>query len=107
MRPKRRYIAFEVVGKASKGEVARAIDNSLHSATNFDRAALKLILYETRSRRGLLRCGHIQVGEVKAAMSSVKRIGSKKTAFTILGVSGTIKAAKRKFLAPSPKVGTF
>jgi len=103
MRPKRRYIAFEVVGKTCKGEVARAIDSSLCGAPDFDRAALRLVLYEICSGRGLLRCGHRQVGEIKSAMSSVKRIGDRKASFTILGVSGTIRAAKRKFLMFPPK----
>jgi len=97
MRPRRRYIAFEVAGRAGKGEVARAIDGSLRGVPNLDRAALKLILYEALSRQGLLRCSHKQVNEIKAAMSGVK-IGDKEVAFTILGVSGTIRAAKRKFL---------
>jgi len=102
MRPKRRYIAFEIAGKASKGEMARAIESSLRGDT--DKTMLKLVLYEARSKRGLLRCGHLQVLEVKAAMSGVKRIGGEKVSFTILGVSGTIRAAKRKFLSSSTKV---
>ena len=101
MRPKRRYIAFEVVGKASKNQIARAIESSLRDDRD---KIMKLILYEARSGRGLLRCGHLQVLEAKAAMSSIERIGGEKVSLGILGISGTIRAAKRKFLPSSTKV---
>jgi len=34
-------------------------------------------------------------------MTNIKKIGSKKASLVILGVSGTLKAAKRKFLGPA------
>ncbi len=101
MRRKRRYIAFEFIGGASKGDISWAINNVLHARKlEVDKKMLKLVLYDTDSRRGLLRCGHRRVNEVKAAMLSVKKIGGKEASFLILGVSGTIRAAKRKFLGP-------
>lgn len=101
MRPRRRYIAFEVVGaKLSRNEVTRAILNSLRGSSDFvDVGAVRLILYDAGSGRGLLRCGHKQVTQVKAAIEKLKRIGSGKVSLAILGVSGTIRAAKRKFLS--------
>ena len=101
MKPRRRYIAFEVEGsKAGGGELWRAIEHSLRvNSPKIDRTMLKLALYEKSSQRGLFRCGHKQVDEVKAAISSVGKIGGRKASLRIFGVSGTIKAAKRKFLA--------
>lgn len=103
MRQRRRYIAFELIGsEAGKGDIIRAISHSLltHDPA-FDRGVLKLVFHDVGSRRGLLRCGHKQVGELKAAMANIKKIGSKKASLVILGVSGTLKAAKRKFLGPA------
>jgi RNase P/RNase MRP subunit POP5 len=57
-----------------------------------------MIFFEAGSGRGLLRCEHKQVAQVKAAILKLKRAGSRNVAFNILGVSGTIRAAKRKFL---------
>jgi ribonuclease P/MRP protein subunit POP5 len=99
MRQKRRYIAFGVSGaKFSKGEVTRAITNSLRGLQDLDTNAMRMIFFEAGSGRGLLRCERKQVAQVKAAILKLKRIGSRNVAFSILGVSGTIRAAKRKFL---------
>jgi len=100
MRPKRRYIAFGVLGaKLSRSEVTRAILNSLRGSPDFvDVEIVRLIFYNVGSGRGLLRCGHKQVTQVRAAMAKLKRIGGKEVSFRVLGVSGTIRVAKRKFL---------
>ena len=103
MRQRRRYIAFELIGsEAGKDDIMRVICHSLYTHNPaFDRRMLKLVFHDIDSRRGLLRCGHRQVGELKAAMANVKKIGGGKTSLLILGVSGTIRAAKRKFLGPA------
>ena len=100
MRQKRRYIAFGVSGaKFSKGEVTRAVTNSLRSLQDLDTSTMRMIFFEVGSGRGILRCGHRQVAQVKAAILKLKRIGGRDVSFNILGVSGTIRAAKRKFLS--------
>ena len=100
MRQKRRYIAFGVSGaKFSKGEVTRAIANSLRSLQDLNTNAMRIIFFEAGSGRGLLRCEHKQVAQVKAAILKLKRIGGRNMTFSILGVSGTIRAARRKFLS--------
>ena len=105
MRRKRRYIAFELMGGASKMDISWTINQVLYAIKpEFDKTILKLVLYDMNSRRGLLRCNHRQVNEIKAAMLSIKEIDGKEASFVILGVSGTIKAAKRKFFARLNKV---
>jgi len=54
----------------------------------------RLIYFDLATSRGLVRCGHKQVDLIK------KKIRSDR--IRILGVSGTIRAAKRKFLSSSP-----
>ncbi len=100
MRQRRRYIAFELIGsEAGKGDIMRAICHYFYTHNPaFDRRMLKLVFHDVSSRRGLLRCGHKQVGELKAAMTSIKKIGGRKASLVILGVSGTVRAANRKFL---------
>jgi len=101
MRPRHRYVAFSVSGaKFSKGEATRAITNSLRSLQDLgDASAVRMIFFEAGSGRGLLRCEHKQVAQVKAAILKLKRIGDRGVSSSILGVSGTIRAAKRKFLS--------
>lgn len=102
MRLKRRYIAFELIGESSKKDISWTINHVLYARkVGVDKTMLKLVFYDTDSRRGLLRCGHRQVNEAKAEMLNVKKVGGKEASFVILGVSGTIKAAKRKFLEPT------
>ncbi len=107
MRFRRRYIAFEVEGgRVSRGELRKAIEHSLRvSYPKIDQTMLKLAFFEASSKRGLFRCGHMQVDDLKVAISSVGKMGGGKASLRVLGVSGTIKAAKRKFLTPSRAKG--
>ena len=98
MRKKRRYIAFETVENASTSDVLQTIGSLRATWPSAERYMLKLVLHNEHSRQGLLRCGHKQVEEIKALMTGVEKLGAKAVSFRTLGVSGTIKAAKRKFL---------
>lgn len=95
MRKKRRYIAFESIGGASASDVMLAVNSLRAGKPKPEQSMLKLVLYDPNSRKGLLRCGHMQVEETKAWMSNMS--------LRVLGVSGTIKAARRKFLVNSQK----
>jgi len=104
MRPRRRYIAFEIIGaEMRRNDVVKALDLTFRGVPDLElnKVLLKLVFYEVDSKRGLLRCGHKQVDGVKAIITG-KEIGDKKASFKVLGISGTIKAARRKFL-PSPQ----
>jgi RNase P/RNase MRP subunit POP5 len=107
MRPRRRYIAFEIIGaEMSRNDVIKALDLAFRGTPNLqpNQSLLKLVFYDAGSQRGLLRCGHKQVDEVRAAITGGE-IGEKKASFKVLGVSGTIKTAKRKFFALSHTKG--
>lgn len=96
MKPRRRYIAFEVDGEVGRAELWKAIDRELRKSPTLDRTLLELASYETGSRWGLMRCGHRQVGELMPLIPEVE-IGGRKISLKILGVSGTMKAARKKF----------
>jgi len=107
MRPRRRYIAFEIIGaEMRRNDVVKALDLTFRGVPDLElnKVLLKLVFYEVDSKRGLLRCGHKQVDEVKAIITG-KEIGDKKASFKVLGISGTIKAARRKFLPSSQAKG--
>jgi ribonuclease P/MRP protein subunit POP5 len=99
---RRRYIAFRVSGGRIDRERVVDILRSLLQQVSIDapEAEPKLILYDEASQRGLLRCGHRLLAQVKDKIGGVEGIDGKSAKFVILGVSGTIKAAKRKFLSP-------
>lgn len=103
MRPKRRYIAFEVVGtEMGKNAVIKTLELAFGKTTvsDFDKGLLKLVIYNPESKFGLLRCGHKEVEAIRAIITQ-DGIDDKISSFKIMGVSGTIKAARRKFLAHS------
>jgi ribonuclease P/MRP protein subunit POP5 len=100
MRMRRRYIAFEIQGdeRVSEEELIRGINSAVKPMNLSRQNSVRLIFYDTDSRRGLLRCGHLQVEEVKKVLEGTKELGGKKVKISILGVSGTIKKARKKFL---------
>jgi RNase P/RNase MRP subunit POP5 len=104
MRPKRRYIAFEVVGtQIGKYNVIESLNIRFDGNSGLEfKGLLKLVFYDPESKLGLLRCGHKEVEAVKTIISQAG-FTDKKPSFSVLGVSGTIKAARRKFLAHSSK----
>ena len=90
MRLRKRYIVFESTGKKSVSDVQKSL--IFLRREQVSKLGFRLVFYDERSQRGLVRCGHLDLEKVKEDMS---RSGN----FRILGVSGTIKGAKRKFLA--------
>lgn len=99
MKQKRRYMAFEVIGaEISENYLKKTfyrLSNSMRRLSADD-PMLKLVLYDAGSRRGLLRCSHKQVDVLK---SEIVKICGKEPVLKILGVSGTIRSGKRKFLS--------
>jgi RNase P/RNase MRP subunit POP5 len=86
------------MSEASVTDVLQAIKFLRSGMPKAEQSMLRLVLYDENSRRGLLRCSHEQVDEVKASISCGGETGTKMLSFRVLGVSGTIRAAKRKFL---------
>lgn len=103
LRSKKRYVGFEVYGERplTRDEVTRAI---WHEVLAFlgENATSELNLwvlgFDEKSQRGFLTCSHVRVGEIKALLSLIGAVNGKRAMFHVLGVSGTIKALKRKFL---------
>lgn len=105
LRTRKRYIVFKVIGerKLEFEEISNAIYGSLLEFAGELNTALARIwiirdLWQEEKQLGILRCLHTAVELVRASMLLIDRIGDSRVAFRILGVSGTIKGAKRKFL---------
>jgi ribonuclease P/MRP protein subunit POP5 len=99
MRQRHRYIAFEVVGAGvDRSDLVKVFNSLSNKVRHPGDPVPRLALYDVSSGRGLLKCGHMQVDALKSAMAGIDRIRSKMVTLKILGASGTIRAAKRKFL---------
>lgn len=100
-RMRKRYLAFKVVSEqpVSKGDVADAVWNAvlrLFGEYGASQANLALIEYDQEKSWGIIRCSHRAVEMVRASIASVTEINEKPVAIHVLGVSGTLKALRRK-----------
>jgi RNase P/RNase MRP subunit POP5 len=84
-RIKRRYIAFRIIdGYPTKNNLIRCIEFGLKGIK------LQIIEYDENTGQGIIRCGHKSVRDIIDFLNSVS--------ITVIGVSGTIKTLRRKFL---------
>ncbi len=105
MRSPKRYIVFEVVSenKTSYTDVVTAIwDNLLIFLGENDTSKTRLWiiknLYDEELQRGVIKCSHMYVEQLRVALSLISIIGETKATIKIIGVTGTIKSAKTKYL---------
>jgi len=98
---RKRYLAFKIVSDQSvnKRDVADAVWNAvlrLFGEYGASQTNLALIEYDQEKCWGIIRCSHRAVEMVRASIASVTEINEKPVAIHILGVSGTLKALRRK-----------
>lgn len=107
LREKKRYLAFEIISeskisdiKAVSTEMLKAIGSFLGSM-QAGKAGLKLIqeLWSPERQRGIIKVGHKYVEQLKAALALIKDISGQKVIVRSVGLSGTIKKAKMRYLA--------
>lgn len=106
LREKKRYIAFQVISehKILLSDLTNAIWHSMLSflgelTTAHTKMWIMKDLYDEEKQTGIIRCSHVTVEHVRSALALIQRIGDTRIAIKILGVSGTIKSAKRKFIS--------
>jgi RNase P/RNase MRP subunit POP5 len=90
---RKRYVAFVALGDSSRAEVSR-LASGIKSKYNCQ--SIKFIDFDKTSGFGILLCSHLELPAVKSMLSQAKTGGNPK--LRILWVSGTIRAAKRKFM---------
>ncbi len=104
MMPRRRYIAFEIEADEplAREDVVRAITRESieflgeNSLSDMD---LKIVDFDEATQRGFLACRHGAVDAAMACLAMVSGANNKRACAVPLGVSGTIRALKRKFLS--------
>jgi len=104
LRGRRRYLAFHIISE-EKILLQDLINTIWHSVLNFlgesgaSEASLWIPkdIYEEKRQIGMIRCSHKNVEHVRAALALIQRIGDTRVVVKVLGVSGTMKAARTKF----------
>lgn len=104
LRPKHRYLVFEVIADkpVELAEIVQAIWETAHrlfgeAGTAEFELWIPGNLYDRTKGRGLVRCTHDSVEKVRLVLASVRTAPTQQTVLKILGVTGTIKSAKRKY----------
>ena len=104
LRPRARYLAYEVISdtKIEFADVINAIWFSvigLLGELGAAEAHMRVIKdsWNAPKQVGLLRVSHTAVEPVRASLALASRIGDTPVIIRVLGVSGTIKGARKKF----------
>ena len=101
LRKRKRYVAFEIISpkKINSKDLVFAIWDSLLSFFGeYKTSEAEIWLEYFDGRRGILRCTHTSLDKVKIALTLVGKVKDCEVIPLILGVSGTIKKCKKKYL---------
>ena len=112
LRNKKRYMAFEVICEKSlnRDEVISLIWGSVGNlygscrVSQFDLWVIKVWQCKLNGHntvKGILRCNRDAVGSIRSSFPFINNWKNKRVIFHTLGVSGTIKSAKRKYIKQS------
>jgi ribonuclease P/MRP protein subunit POP5 len=106
MRSSKRYIVFKIISdeKISFADFGKAIWNSMLSYLGELKSAEAKIwiiqnLYNEEKQRGVIKCDHNSVEEVRTVLSLIQFVGESKVIFNVIGVTGTIKSAASKYFS--------
>ncbi|MFH1722568.1 MAG: Rpp14/Pop5 family protein [Candidatus Altiarchaeota archaeon] len=103
LRERNRYLAFKVEGSRSFGseEVGRsiwAVSLRFLGELGVSKTSLRIIEFDEKKQKGIVKCTHKTVAEVRAAIAVISEIEKTKAAVRVIGVSGTIKKAKKEYI---------
>jgi len=103
LRERNRYVAFEVAGDGKPGreDVIRATTGIIlktYGTEGAGRINPWLCEFDGKTGRGILKVSHKSVGEARAALTLITEVAGVKVAVRTLGVSGTIKRAREKWI---------
>jgi ribonuclease P/MRP protein subunit POP5 len=85
----------------NKEDLIKAVWNAvLQLYGEYGASQVNLIPIEVDSERNyaILRCSHKALEMVRASIASITKINEKPVAIHVLGVSGTLKSLRKKFL---------
>lgn len=100
-REKRRYLVLQVFSEQIFEEytVFNAVKNSvlrLFGEYGASKANLKQLKYFPGKSQVIIRCSHLVLEQVRAAIASIIEINGKTAAVHVLAVSGTLKSLSKK-----------
>jgi len=105
LRAKERYIVFDVLSENSiyYNDLVKAIWFSCLSwlgELKTSECELWIIrnLYNPKTQHGVIKCRHDMIEFMRVALALIKKVGNSNAIIRVLGVTGTIRSAKREYM---------
>lgn len=104
MREKNRYLVLEIISeskKFNKKAVQGALWNSAFAflgEAGVARTSLWFVDWNEEKQRGIVKVNRGAVKEIRASIALINKIEGQAVIPQVLGISGTIKAARRKWM---------
>ncbi len=105
LRSKSRYVVFEIISEVpvSYSDFMTALWSSSRDLLgDLGSSELRLWvvknLYDAKNQHGVIKCSHDRVEQVRALLSTIKMVAEVHAIIKIIGVTGTIKSARNKYL---------
>lgn len=101
LRRRKRYIAFRIIAKRKfeqKEVVDALMDSLIKTFGELGSANTGVWIEYFDGERGIVRCYNDAIDKVKVALTLINQIGDIRVIPLTLGVSGTIKRCKKKYL---------
>ncbi|WP_406671282.1 Rpp14/Pop5 family protein [Methanolobus sp. ZRKC4] len=102
MRENKRYLAFELIadGQVSRDELIREIFSASGSLLgDLGSSECNIWLFAFDDLKGVVSCEREHVWQTRAVLATITNVKGKRVSFHILGVSGTVLGATKKYLA--------
>jgi len=101
LKEKKRYIVYETISekKILEKELENGISNNvLKFLGELGIAKAGFMLVETKGKKGIVKTNVKYQDKVKMAFSLIKNIGKEKVTINVIGASGILNKARKKFL---------
>lgn len=108
---RRRYLIFQILseGRFDERAVEEAIKRgiiTLYGVKGLSQANPQLIEYDMEGKRGILRCSHTQLRQVRASLAYITSLEGFSASIHVRRTSGTLRALRRgeaqSFTRPTP-----
>jgi ribonuclease P/MRP protein subunit POP5 len=108
LRERNRYLVFELA--CSGAPAAKDVSQAIYSAATrllgevgASKISLKFVEYDETKKHGIIKVNHKSTSEARAALAVLTEAGGAKAAARTVGVSGTLKKAREKWVQREPQ----
>ena len=96
-------MAFKFSSKSSERELLEALAKADNDQHTLNMRYIRVIEYDLEHGLGILRCDHRVVDALRSSLGKISGVSTAFSEVKVLGVSGTIRALRRKFVKLPPK----